>query len=40
MGQLVPERREIIIRLGPRAVAAGMLATLTTGTMIGLLAAI
>ncbi|MBI4694804.1 MAG: nucleoside:proton symporter [Gammaproteobacteria bacterium] len=39
MGQLVPEKREVIIRLGPRAVAAGMLATLTTGTMIGLLAA-
>ena len=38
IGQLVPERRALIIRLGPRAVAAGMLATLSTGTLVGLIA--
>jgi CNT family concentrative nucleoside transporter len=35
--ELVPTRRQEILRLGPRPVPAGTLATLTTGAMVGLL---
>ncbi|MGD9601394.1 MAG: nucleoside transporter C-terminal domain-containing protein, partial [Gammaproteobacteria bacterium] len=34
--ELVPERREDILLLGPRAVVAGSLATFSTGAVIGL----
>lgn len=37
MGAMLPERRELIIRLGPRSLIAGTLATLNTGAVIGLL---
>lgn len=37
LGQMLPARRELVIRLGPRAIIAGTLATLSTGAVIGLL---
>ena len=37
LGGLVPERRREVVELGPRAVAAGTLATLMTGAVVGLL---
>jgi concentrative nucleoside transporter, CNT family len=38
LGLLVPERRQEILALGLRSIAVGMLATCTTGAIIGLLA--
>jgi CNT family concentrative nucleoside transporter len=37
MGTMAPERRDEIVALGPRAVAAGTLATCMTGAIAGLL---
>ena len=38
MGNMVPERRQEIIALGPKSVLAGTLATCMTGAVVGLLA--
>ena len=37
IGAMAPERRNEVIRLGPLAIVGGTLATLSTGTVIGLL---
>ena len=37
MGAMAPERREEIVALGFRSIVAGTLATLTTGTVAGIL---
>jgi CNT family concentrative nucleoside transporter len=37
MGAMVPERRDEIVRLGLRSIAAGTIATLMTGAVVGVL---
>ncbi len=37
LGTLVPERRQEIVKLGSRSVIAGLLATLLTGSVVGML---
>lgn len=37
IGAMVPERRDEIVALGPRSIVAGVLATLLTGAIIGML---
>ena len=34
---MIPERRPEILKLGPRSIVAGTLATLMTGAVIGLI---
>jgi CNT family concentrative nucleoside transporter len=38
MASMVPERRDEIVALGLRSIAAGTLATLMTGAVVGMLA--
>ena len=37
LGTMVPERREEIVALGPKAIVSGTLATLLTGAVVGVL---
>jgi CNT family concentrative nucleoside transporter len=37
IGAMVPERRDEVVALGPRSIAAGVFATLLTGAVIGIL---
>ncbi len=37
LGTLVPERRQEIVKLGSRSIIAGLLATLLTGSVVGML---